>query len=751
MGGFARVGRLIARAPRLVVLLAVIGTLGLYALATVGVNGEGLFQRVTTGPPLVDGSDSWEVYEAFERTADDTIGPGVTSYVMDVALDDAAVREATDAAAAQIAEIDLVTTVVSPFGAATGPAFDPATASSADPAAAAEQAAGLVDEDGTGFLIDVSFADFGDEDPLPVHEEVADIVAAAVDDMRASNPGATVATSSNPLVFDDFTAQLEQDLVTGEIIALPAALVVMVFVFGGFLAAATPLTGAIASIAGGLAVLYGFSFLLDLDQSAVNVVTVLGIGLSIDYGLLIVSRFREELHRIGGDPRDARAEAIETTMATAGRTVTFSGIVVAIAVGGMLLFDPVIMEGIGGAAVGVVTTAMVAALTIVPAVLFLLAPRIARPGVLSRVPGLRRILATTSNVDREEGAFSRLAAWGQRRPWLVALGSVALLLVLASPILHLTLRNSDIEALPPGNERREFVTSFREGFPDLGEPAIWVHTLEPASELDAWLDEVAQVDGVRAVDDAVVREGETFIGIRIESTDPSGTQAVDAVEDIRAIEAPVAVHVGGVAATQIDFLDAIIEGALLAGALVVVATLVLLFLMTGSLLVPIKTLVINSLSLAATLGVVTWIFGEGHLEGTLGFTSTGGIETYVAVIIAAFGFGLAMDYEVFLLSRVKEYVDAGEDNDAAVRKGLQRSGRIITSAAAVIVLVFLGFALGDLLMIKEVGVGLAFAVLLDATVVRLFLVPATMTLLGDWNWWAPGPLRRLHARMSLQH
>ncbi|WP_062293419.1 MMPL family transporter [Demequina phytophila] len=754
MGGFARVGRLIARAPRLVVVLAVVGTLGFYALATIGVNGEGLFQRVTTGPPLVDGSDSWEVYEAFERTSDSSVGPGVTSYVMNVAMDDAAVASAVEEASARIAEIDGVTMVSSPFGAVPGPAFDPAAASSArgdgdtDPAA---QAAALVDADGTGFLIDVGFTSFGDEDPLETHQDVAAIVADGVDEMRASNPDVTVATSSNPLVFEDFTGQLEDDLLTGEMIALPAALVVMVFVFGGFLAAATPLTGAIASIAGGLAVLYGFSFLLDLDQSAVNVVSVLGIGLSIDYGLLIVSRFREELHRIGGDPREARDKAIELTMATAGRTVTFSGIVVAISVGGLLLFDPVIMEGIGGAAVGVVTTAMVAALTIVPAVLYLLAPRIAKPGLLARVPGFRRILVTTSNVDREEGAFSRLAAWGQRRPWLVVIASVGLLLALASPVLGITLRNSDIEALPADNERREFVTAFREGFPDLGEPAIWIHTLSDAGELDGYLDQVAAVDGVRAIDAPLVQGGETFIGVRLDVTDPSGPEAVAAVEDIRALEAPVEVHVGGVAATQIDFLDAIIEGALLAGALVVVATLVLLFLMTGSLLVPVKTLLINSLSLAATLGVVTWIFGEGHLEGTLGFSSTGGIETYVAVIIAAFGFGLAMDYEVFLLARVKEYVDAGEDNDAAVRKGLQRSGRIITSAAAVIVLVFLGFALGELLMIKEVGVGLAFAVLLDATVVRMFLVPATMTLLGDWNWWAPGPLRRLHARIGVRH
>ncbi|WP_062517154.1 MMPL family transporter [Demequina gelatinilytica] len=748
MGGFARVGRLIARAPRLVVALAVIGTLALYALATVGVNGEGLFQRVTTGPPLVEGSDSWAVYQARLRTADESQGPGATAYVRQVELDDAAVQEATQAAAGRIAEIDGVTVVTSPFGAVPGPAFDPEAVAESG---ARDLAKELVDVDGTGFLIDVGFAAPGDADPLPLHQEVSRIVDDAVADMRATQPDAIADTSSNPLVFDDFTGQLEHDLRTGEMISLPAALIVMVFVFGGFLAAATPLTGAIASIAGGLAVLYGFSYLLDLDQSAVNVVTVLGIGLSIDYGLLIVSRFREELHRRGGDARSARAEALEATMATAGRTVTFSALIVTIAVGGLLLFAPVIMKGMGGAAVGVVLTAMIAALTIVPAVLYLLAPRITGPSLLSRVPGIRRVLAATADVDRDEGAFSRLAAWGQRRPWLVVLGATALLLVLASPVLGITLRNSDIEALPQGNERRDFVEAFREGFPDLGEPAITLHTLADASELAGFLDHVAEVEGVRRVDPAETVDGETFVGVRLHAADPSGPEAVQAVEDIRALDEPVELEVGGVAATQIDFLAAIVEGALLAGALVVVATLVLLFLMTGSLLVPLKTLVINTLSLLATLGVVTWIFGEGHLEVTLGFTSTGGIETYVAVIIAAFGFGLAMDYEVFLLARVKEYVDAGEDNDAAVRKGLQRSGRIITSAATVVVLVFLGFALGDLLMIKEVGIGLAVAVILDATVVRMLLVPATMTLLGDWNWWAPAPLRRLHARLGLRH
>jgi RND superfamily putative drug exporter len=271
-----------------------------------------------------------------------------------------------------------------------------------------------------------------------------------------------------------------------------------------------------------------------------------------------------------------------------------------------------------------------------------------------------------------------------------------------------------------------------------------------AAELDAWLASI-ETDGIAETLPATAIGDRSIAGIRIETADGGSAEAVRVVRELRELDPPFPVYVGGQAAIQIDFTDAIWDGALLAGALVVLVTFVLLFLMTGSVLVPLKTLVINGLSLAATLGFVTWVFQEGHLERALNFSSTGGIETYVAVLIVAFGFGLAMDYEVFLLSRVKEFVDAGYENDAAVRAGLQRSGRIITSAAAVIVIVFLGFAFGELLMIKEVGVGLAFAVLLDATVVRMLLVPATMTVLGSWNWWAPAPLRRWHERVALRH
>jgi len=233
--------------------------------------------------------------------------------------------------------------------------------------------------------------------------------------------------------------------------------------------------------------------------------------------------------------------------------------------------------------------------------------------------------------------------------------------------------------------------------------------------------------------------------------DAGGDEATAVVEDIRATDPGFPFWVTGQAANQIDFVDALLEGLPWAVGIVVVATLVLLFLMTGSVLVPVKALLINIVSLTASLGVVVWIFQDGNLEGVLDFTSPGGVESYIVAVALAFGFGLAMDYEVFLLARIKELYDSGLSNDDAVRLGLQRSGRIITSAALIMIVVFGGFIAGELLAIKEIGVALAVTVLVDATLVRMLLVPATMTLLGDWNWWAPRPLRRVYERLAIKH
>ena len=298
---------------------------------------------------------------------------------------------------------------------------------------------------------------------------------------------------------------------------------------------------------------------------------------------------------------------------------------------------------------------------------------------------------------------------------------------------------------------RNCETEIARQYPGSASPALQVVAKGSLEEVTRWSTRLADLPGVASVDTPVALGGYVSVGVRPESTDPGGREASDVVRAVRGADAPFPVWVTGQAANQIDFVSALVDRAGWAVGIVSAATLVLLFLMTGSVLIPIKALLTNAISLTATVGVLVWSFQEGHLEGALGFESTGGIETYVLALVLAFAFGLAMDYEVFLLSRIKERHDAGADNDTAVREGLQRSGRIITSAAAIIIVVFVGFVLGKLLVIKEVGFSLAVAVLIDATLVRMLLVPATMTLLGRANWWAPGPLRRLHARFGLEH
>ena len=751
MSIFARIARIVTRRPVAVVVGWTLAAVAMFAFSEVGWGDYGsLPDRTTTGAVGVRGSDS-----AFARVAgEDAVafeeGTSFSATLMGIDPADPALAAAIQGPLADIAGSDGVALVYSPFGAIPGAAF--ATTQFAD---AGADPRFFVSSGGDAVLILVTLAPNADETALlALNHTVDDKFGLVLDAAQKVSPDATLQTYSTQLVFEHFDTRISEDLVIGEAIALPLALVVMVFVFGGFLAAGIPIAGAIASIAGGFTVLYGFTFPYTVDNSAQSVVTVLGIGLCIDYGLLIVSRYREELaaapHR--DDAGDPRAWAIERTMTTAGRTVFFSAVTVAIAVAGLLTFSPDLMKAFGGAALGVVVMALLVAMTLVPALAYLLGRRLARPGLVARVPILRSVLRVTSDVTRDEGVFSRLTARVQRRPWLVVAGSLAVLAILASPVLGIQLRNSDLELLPEGDPVRTFVADFDSNFPFLRDPDVRLVAETSGPELQAWVEaNVASHPGVAAITPTTESGDLALSGLVFAFEDSGGPESVALVEDIRALDPPFRLYVGGAAANQIDFISAIVHGAPFALAIVVLGTFVLLFLMTGSLLVPVKALAINALSLAASIGVAIWIFQEGHLEGPLQFTSVGGIETYVLVLILAFGFGLSMDYEVFLLSRIKELVDKGVPNDEAVRLGLQRSGRIITSAATIVIVVFLGFAAGKILVIKEIGVGLAFAVLLDATLVRLLLVPATMTLLGQWNWWAPAPLRRIHERVNITH
>jgi len=527
----------------------------------------------------------------------------------------------------------------------------------------------------------------------------------------------------------DFQDRAQKDLERGEMIALPFVVVLLFLIFRGVVALLVPLVVALVAIAGALLVLLGVSQLTDTSTYSVNVITMLGIGLAVDYSLLIVSRFREE--RAGHEA----AAAIERTLATAGRTVAFSGLTVAIALSGLLVFAVPFLRSMAWGGIGVVLVAMVAAITLIPALLGLWGRRI-KPARATR---------------SDHGVFYRVSRVVQRFAWALVPLLVVGLALLAVPFAHAKLENSGVEALPRSSSVRQLFETLRDRFPGRGsDPIIVLAEINPADpQAQAFVARVRALPGVASV---APHQGVPPVVTVLDVTPdgPSqGAVATRLVSQIRGLERPVAVYVTGSAAFLGDYRDTLAEGLPLVLGVIGLATMLLLWLMTGSVVVPLKAVVMNVLSLGASFGALVWVFQEGHLSGLLGFEPTGTVDITVPVLVFVFAFGLSMDYEVFLLSRIKETWDESGDNDHAVALGLQRTGRIVTSAAALIVAVFLGFASGELLTIKEIGVGMALAIVIDATVVRTLLVPAAMKLMGRWNWWSPTSLRRLHDRLGL--
>ena len=555
--------------------------------------------------------------------------------------------------------------------------------------------------------------------------------------------GIDVSVGGERLLFQEINQTVERDLARGELLSLPVAMVAMVFVFGGVVAAGLPLTAAIVSVAGTLLLLLGLSTFSDVSSNALSVVTVLGLGIAIDYSLLMVMRFREEC-AAGGTPE----QAVRRMAATAGRTVAFSGLTIAASLAGLLVFEDPTFRSIGAAGVGVVVLALAASLTLIPALLGLLHRRVALPaGHPGRFGALSRLSRRLQRPTPDEGFFSRLTRRVQRHRLVVVLLTAVLLMLGLVPFLGARFENAGPRLIPASFETRKAYDAIQTRFTGSEVDPITVVGRLSIAEMTSYAAAVRSLPGVRSVGEPTQRQaGVTAMEI-LPAGSSQGPQARELVKQLRAGQP--AVLVTGAAAFLVDFRSEIVSRGPYALALIMVATLILLFLLTGSVLVPVKALVMNVLSLGASFGALVWIFQDGNLSGVLGFESTGAIETFVPVIVFVFAFGLSMDYEVFLLARIKELYDAGYSNDEAVALGLQRSGRIITSAALLITIVFTGFATGQMIGIKQIGVALALAVVIDATIVRCLLVPATMSLLGDRNWWAPGPLRRLHDRIGL--
>ncbi|MGY1740110.1 MULTISPECIES: MMPL family transporter [unclassified Blastococcus] len=675
-----------ARRSRLVLLLWAVVLAGGVLCA------PALFERLEGDVGSIDGSESARANELLRSAA--PRGDTVAAVLDGRPAED--LRPEVDRLTAELAALPGVAAVATPWSGGDS---------------------GLVATDGRAVAVAVTF------EPGPAGEAAVDDAAAL---LRAADAPRTV-VGGGPLQDDEMDDQAASDLARAEVVSMPIALVLMVVLFGGVVAAGLPVLVALAGVGATLGALLLATAVADVSVYAVNVVTMLGLGLAVDYGLLLVSRFREEKARADDDT------VLPRTFATAGRTVTFSGLTVAAALSGLLVFPDDFLRSMGLAGLAVVLLDLVAALTLVPALL-------ARCG--------RRIGPARARTAGCAG-FARIARRVRRRPLLVVVGVSGLLLLAATPFLGVRFADPDARSLPEASASRQLaeLADARFDRPDVDPVTVVVPGALPAA--DDYAARLGALDGVREVSVRADAPGLTVLDV-VPSGDSQGPVAMRLVDEIRALDGPAGVLVTGDAAELADYQDALTSR--LPWMLLVIggATTVLLFLFTGSLVVPLKALLLGALSLGASFGALVWVFQDGHLGALVGTEALGSLSITTPVIVLAIAFGLSMDYEVFLLGRIAEEHRRTGDSDLAVERGLQRTGRVVTAAALLVVVVFAGFVAGGFSPIKQIGLGLALAVVVDATLVRLLLLPAVMTLMGRRNWWAPAPLRRLHDRLGLR-
>ncbi len=572
-----------------------------------------------------------------------------------------------------------------------------------------------------------------------------------------------------------FNTTLESDLQRAEYVTLPVTLLLLVLIFASVIAAGLPLGIGILTIVGGIGGTFLLNHFTDVSQYAINIVTLIGLGVSIDYSLFIVNRFRDEL--AAGASRE---DAIATTMATAGRAITFSGLTVAVGLSAMLFFQGTFMASMGAAGAIVVAVAVFYGLTVLPASLAYIGPAVNR----LRIPWPQRPAS-------RGGFWHSLATWVMKRPIVVLVPTVAFLVIASTPFFQIRLANGNVDMLPERLEARQGFDRLVADFPGQNEttfnvvvdypggspltanrifdqyaltrriaaiPGVLdtssIYNLDPALSLK---DYEQMYTGDPSSVPAAARQflagtvGSHIVLIQAHaSADPSSDQARNILKAIRADQgiSDGQVLVGGETAIDVDVIQFIYNQVPLAVGVVVAVTYLLLFLLTGSVVLPLKAIILNFLSIGASFGALVFIFQQGHFANLLGFTPQS-LDPSIPVILFSIVFGLSMDYEVLLVSRMhEEYVRLG-DNTAAVASGLERTGRLITGAAAIMFTVFMAFGLAEVVIIKAIGIGLAIAVAIDATIVRSLVVPAVMRLLGDLNWWAPRPLRRFYDWIGL--
>lgn len=555
--------------------------------------------------------------------------------------------------------------------------------------------------------------------------------------------------------------QMATDLVRAELITAPLALLVLILVFGSVVAAALPLLVSVVTVVVTLAVLDVLTLFVAVSSFSLNLVTAIGIGLAVDYSLFVTTRFREQL--AAGDPVPV---AVATAVRTAGRTVWFSALTVALGFAAPLVFAS--MRSLAYAGIAVAIVAATVCTTVLPVLLSVTGRRI------DALDPLRRWHARRPPGGADGGFWHRFTTAVMRRPLLVALPVTAVLILLAVPFGRVNFGVQDDRILPVGHPVHEAGQALRGGFDGAaGDTTVVVlpglDAATRGADLDGYAAALAGLPDVQRVDTATGSwvggqqvQGPTPAGARfagdagtwvqiVPTVEPFTAAGTRLVQQIRALPAPGPALVGGAAAGLLDTTDEILDRLGWALLIIVGATFVLLFLFTGGLLIPIKAILLNLLSLTATFGAMVFVFQDGNLQWLVGtFTPTGYLDLAIPVLIFFVAFGLSMDYELFLLSRITEEYRRCGDNELAVARGLQRTGRIVTAAAALLAVVLLAMATSGVSSLKQLGVGLALAVVLDATLIRSLLVPSIMRLAGDANWWAPGWLRRWHDRWGLR-
>jgi len=694
---FERLGHTIAHKKKVV--------LSLFLLATILAGGIGsqVFARFDTGGYSDPNSDSAKVWDYLDETFK-VKDPSVVLVIdaKDKSVDDPSVVAIATELESQVRAESSAESVLSYWSSGGAPS--------------------LKSKKGTSAFIFVYLKsnDFTEIDKLGgIYQEKYD----------GNYKGLNVYASGGAVFANAINGRIQDDLKLSEAVSIPLTFLLLLFVFGAMAASAMPLVVGITAILGTFFAMYLLTLITDVSIFALNLTTGLGLGLGIDYALLIVNRFREEMAR-GLD----NETAIVNTLRSAGKTVFYSGLTVVLTLISLTFFPQNFLKSMGYAGAAVVALAVIGALIPLPALLAILGTKINK-GVVRR----------SGIVQKEDGRWAQIARFVMRRPVSVVAASLAILAILIAPITNIKFSQIDSDVLPKSDrayQASQFIANEFPGQESNPIEIVFPEGAQQSEQIATYMAALKQIPGVVRVGEIQI-VGNAARLVAIHSMKPRTPEGEELIHKIRELPAPEGTLVGGIAADYADTQGAISSTMPKVLGWIMITVLLLLFAFTGSLLLPIKAVILNFTSLAATMGVLTWIFIDGNFKELLGdFIVNGTLDTNTMVLVSIVAFGLSMDYEVFLLSRIKEEHDAGKSNIDAVALGLQKSARIITAAAFILAVVFAAFVLSGVTSIKMMGFGVAFAILLDATLIRAFLVPALMRLFGDWNWWAPRALKR---------